>query len=80
MGEAGIAALTDRRIVFAPRKGPVRSFPYLQVRAVHHEASVGTQQRIRVALAEARPLHLVTGAGHRGVNLCEVIRCHTRLA
>ena len=80
IGQAGIAALTDRRIVFAPRKGPVRSFPYPQVRAVHNETCVGTQRRIRVALAQARPLHLVTGVGHRGADPCEVIRRHSRRA
>jgi hypothetical protein len=80
VGEAGVAALTDRRIVFAPRKGPVRSIPYQQVRAVHHETYVGMQRRIRIALANARPLHLVTGIGHRGADPCEVIRRHTRLA
>lgn len=76
VGEAGIVALTDRRIVFAPRSGPVRSFPYPQVRAVHDEPCVGMRRRIRVALTGARPLHLVTGVTRVGADLCEIIRRH----
>jgi hypothetical protein len=74
MGEAGIAALTDHRIVFATRQGTVRTFPCSQVRAVHEEGAVGTQRRIRVALTGAPSLHLLTRLGS---DLCEIFRRRT---
>jgi hypothetical protein len=80
LSEAGFAALTDSRILFAPRKGPVRSYPYGQVRAVHQESRVGQQRRIRVGLADARPLHLLAGIVRAGADPCEIIRRHCRIA
>jgi hypothetical protein len=80
LGEAGLAALTNHRIVFVPRKGPgpVRSYPYVRVRAVHEEARVGPQRRIRVALTGAPTLHLVAGVERRA-DPCEIIHRHARL-
>lgn len=80
LGEAGLAALTDCRILFAPRKGPVRSYTYGQVRAVHKESLVGLQRPVRVALAHARPLHLLPGIVGMGTDPCEIIRRHCRFA
>ena len=80
LGEAGFAALTDSRILFAPRKGPVRSYTYGQVRAVHQELLVGLQRRIRVGLTGARPLHLLAGIVRTGADPCEIIRRHRRMA
>jgi hypothetical protein len=69
--EAGVVALTDGRILFAPRRGPVRSFPYTDVRMVRPEGCVATRRGTRVALQGAPPLHLVTSVA---TDLCDLIR------
>jgi hypothetical protein len=72
--EAGVVALTDRRILFAPREGAVRAIPYSEVRAVHEQGGVATRRRVRLAVTGSPPFHLVAALRD---DLCRIVRRHT---
>jgi hypothetical protein len=60
---AGIAAVTDRRILFVSRTNAVSNVSLRRVSAVHREWCATPQRRVRVAVKGAKPLHMVSKLG-----------------